>query len=840
MADSGKQSPLGVNIIGSLLQNTGFYINPVAQGYLGTCKYTDNADNPVPSADNDYKPGTLVNDTCLKNLTLAINDGYRRGAASQVDPLTPGATSINGSAIITSHIFQTVVLLQDQYIFSVYVKAGTGAYVCLYYDNYTQNGGAYFNVSSGATAVSAGTIISPTNLTATNAGNGYYRISAVWKMTAGPKNFYIAFPTNTSSLAATNGRTISLCYAQLELVPTPAVYTPSAFTVGGKNLFVNANAFNNNSWQRNYCYVSATKVTAYNGTPNAITLTTGYTLTAQTYNNLVSIGKSVIPALGNSPPDTWKTDDPSGTWTNKHTDVYTTDQAGAPANGGYPFYNWDSPPYQETVPTIQQRRELAYKNEGQLASWYPWLATNNNKAVINRGITMWGWLRCFPLQAWNEFNINGETVLGPVDYSNFCFSFSTSESSMSYTNNAIYPIQDGPTFLKGTYSNMNDLMSADVLGVCLANREFGQDLINLGNAIDFSLIRTFGLPSTILETLYNKKALTSALVLALMTAGLAQSDITGIANGTKTATKDQEQNIYAAMLVITGPDLEEILVTLNCSTKTIEVLADLADVKKMFPLSYQALTVPIYNTAPGPTNSKTYYPLFVGGEMNPVLKSPPVQEIVGTITPPPPPPSTAAPDFAQLVLPDQLAAFNSPSATNAPVTIESLIGAAATTPSATSAVANQIVNTTAGTGTVSCPAPWINITLADGTTIQAGDIEVGMMVYTKHHRTEIWGNYKVVAKEISQEERWKVVFTDGVQFVGTYNHRIWTEQGWIEIRSLIPSTKVPRNDGYIIVKETQYYDTGEVVKITVEDAHTYLTEGFISHNIKFSGNDLTG
>ena len=63
MADTGKQSPLGVNVLGSILQNSGFYINKTTQDYIGVNK----------STSGPYIPGKLVNDTCLKFLTQAIN-----------------------------------------------------------------------------------------------------------------------------------------------------------------------------------------------------------------------------------------------------------------------------------------------------------------------------------------------------------------------------------------------------------------------------------------------------------------------------------------------------------------------------------------------------------------------------------------------------------------------------------------------------------------------------------------------------------------------------------------------------------------------------------------------
>ena len=38
MSISGKQTPLGINVVASLMQNTGFTINPVAATLMGTSK----------------------------------------------------------------------------------------------------------------------------------------------------------------------------------------------------------------------------------------------------------------------------------------------------------------------------------------------------------------------------------------------------------------------------------------------------------------------------------------------------------------------------------------------------------------------------------------------------------------------------------------------------------------------------------------------------------------------------------------------------------------------------------------------------------------------------------
>ena len=71
MADSGNQSPLGINVLGSVLNNTGLTINPVASGYMGSSKTNDS-----------YQFGSIISDTALRLLTFSINDGYNRGPAN--------------------------------------------------------------------------------------------------------------------------------------------------------------------------------------------------------------------------------------------------------------------------------------------------------------------------------------------------------------------------------------------------------------------------------------------------------------------------------------------------------------------------------------------------------------------------------------------------------------------------------------------------------------------------------------------------------------------------------------------------------------------------------------
>ena len=57
MADTGKQSPLGQNVLGGILQNRCIRINPNAQFFMG-----------ISRSNSQYTFGTLVDNTVLRML----------------------------------------------------------------------------------------------------------------------------------------------------------------------------------------------------------------------------------------------------------------------------------------------------------------------------------------------------------------------------------------------------------------------------------------------------------------------------------------------------------------------------------------------------------------------------------------------------------------------------------------------------------------------------------------------------------------------------------------------------------------------------------------------------
>lgn len=215
----------------------------------------------------------------------------------------------------------------------------------------------------------------------------------------------------------------------------------------------------------------------------------------------------------------------------------------------------------------------------------------------------------------------------------FLADFSQATSFINQQNPVIWSTSNSPQFLDGVFSNMNDLITADVSGVCLSLPQFGQDLIAQGRSIDLSTIQSFGLPSNLLQTLRVNRAQTDAVNIALIAAGLSTTEIQNFTKAPSEINQRQQQQIYQAFQYIVGDDLDEVCLLLNCRLTGLDTLADLLNPRKLFPLSYAALTVPLWNTEAGPTNSKTYYPIYVDNGVSTLLSGNAVREQVGYITP---------------------------------------------------------------------------------------------------------------------------------------------------------------------------------------------------------------
>lgn len=98
----------------------------------------------------------------------------------------------------------------------------------------------------------------------------------------------------------------------------------------------------------------------------------------------------------------------------------------------------------------------------------------------------------------------------------------------------------------------------------------------------------------------------------------------------------------------------------------------------------------------------------------------------------------------------------------------------------------------------------------------AGSLSVGDLMYTQHEDTLEWGNFEIEAIRIVPDQEVYTIELMGETLRATPDHRFYIDGKWQTIREL---GGVP--DG-----------TANVAKISVKDAHTYISAGVLSHNIK--------
>ena len=137
-----------------------------------------------------------------------------------------------------------------------------------------------------------------------------------------------------------------------------------------------------------------------------------------------------------------------------------------------------------------------------------------------------------------------------------------------------------------------------------------------------------------------------------------------------------------------------------------------------------------------------------------------------------------------------------------------------------------------GTRFTGCPDPNCLILLSDGSQKKAGLLQVGDLVKTYHETTFEYGNYEVThVSIIKNSKKLKLIFEIS-EIICSDNHKFYADNGWKESKDMVIGDVV---SGQKLLQIEEFED-GDVIKITVADAHTYICEGLLSHN---KGDDST-
>lgn len=129
-----------------------------------------------------------------------------------------------------------------------------------------------------------------------------------------------------------------------------------------------------------------------------------------------------------------------------------------------------------------------------------------------------------------------------------------------------------------------------------------------------------------------------------------------------------------------------------------------------------------------------------------------------------------------------------------------------------------------------CPAPEVPMLMADGTEKLAGDIKVGDMVWAWDEGNKRFAPREITSHKIGENLRMLIVLSNGRSGEFAVNHRFLTLAGtWVELRDLKMGDVL---HGDIRVVRTEDRAKGPVVSMVVNELHTYVTLGVVSHNAK--------
>jgi hypothetical protein len=191
----------------------------------------------------------------------------------------------------------------------------------------------------------------------------------------------------------------------------------------------------------------------------------------------------------------------------------------------------------------------------------------------------------------------------------FAQAFATVEGYIALVNPFITSACEANEYLGPTFTNFDDMITADLTKVTDQLQPFGEDLKQIGVLINLSNLDKFGEPATLLQQLVAQgKALLPCVTAALQSVGLTEDDINDLTTNNRQSlfnpnglSENQfgrlQQRAYQGMTLVSGDCLADVLEILDVTTPNIDDMADLLNPQKIFPNSYPSLKFvdqPIY------------------------------------------------------------------------------------------------------------------------------------------------------------------------------------------------------------------------------------------------------
>ena len=219
----------------------------------------------------------------------------------------------------------------------------------------------------------------------------------------------------------------------------------------------------------------------------------------------------------------------------------------------------------------------------------------------------------------NLIQQTGSAYLGNGDIGKFAQGFLAVQGYVSTVNSFVNSVDNSQTYLGPTFTTMSDLVTNNISRVTTDIPKFAVDLRNTGLLINTGNLELFGTPAGLLQQLATVSGATGSSLPGVIAqlknqdavatrSGLTDAEINSLVSdnrvslfnprGISTLAFDQlQKTAYQAMTQVRGAELQDVLSVLEISTPNIETMADLLDLAKIMPNSYQTLQVP---TAYGP------------------------------------------------------------------------------------------------------------------------------------------------------------------------------------------------------------------------------------------------
>ena len=128
-----------------------------------------------------------------------------------------------------------------------------------------------------------------------------------------------------------------------------------------------------------------------------------------------------------------------------------------------------------------------------------------------------------------------------------------------------------------------------------------------------------------------------------------------------------------------------------------------------------------------------------------------------------------------------------------------------------------------------CPAPEVPILLADGTEKPAGEIKEGDLICAWDEKVQEYVDARVIVAKMASNYRMFIKLSNGLDGLFAKNHKFLSGTDWVELQNLRSGDELSNG---VTVVSTKMETVGPVVLITVEEVHTYVTLGVISHNAR--------